>query len=100
MDTKPTVTNYIDDEEKKLIEAIENEAYQIKESFLSPTRLSELQSVARATINEERAPISLRIPKTDLSRLKAKAMREGVPYQTLINSILHKAVNTVEKVNN
>jgi hypothetical protein len=31
--------------------------------------------------------------KPDLSRLKTKAMQEGIPYQTLINSILHKTVN-------
>ena len=31
--------------------------------------------------------------KPALSRLKTKAMQEGISYQTLINSILHKAVN-------
>lgn len=96
MNTKPKITKYIDDDEKDLVTAIEKEDYQIKESFLSSTRLKELQAVARATINEERSPISLRIPKTDLSRLKARALREGVPYQTLINSILHKAVSAVD----
>ena len=38
-----------------------------------------------AKMNEERAPISLRISKTDLSRLKTRAMQEGIPYQTLIH---------------
>jgi predicted DNA binding CopG/RHH family protein len=48
---------------------------------------------ARNTLNDERVPISLRISKHNLSKLKARALREGMPYQTLINSILHKAVN-------
>ena len=89
----PKVTNYIDDDEKQLIEAIERDDYQVGRSALTSDRLQELQAGARAKMNEERAPISLRIPKTDLSRLKTRAMQEGIPYQTLINSILHKSVN-------
>lgn len=36
--------------------------------------------------------ISLRIPSHDLSKLKEKAQSEGIPYQTLIGSILHKYI--------
>ena len=36
--------------------------------------------------------ISLRISNYDLEKLKEKANNEGVPYQTLINSILHKYI--------
>jgi predicted DNA binding CopG/RHH family protein len=36
--------------------------------------------------------ISLRISNFDLEKLKEKARNEGIPYQTLINSILHKYV--------
>jgi len=36
--------------------------------------------------------ISLRISSFDLEKLKEKANIEGVPYQTLINSILHKYI--------
>lgn len=93
MSNKPKVEKYIDDEEKQLIEAIEHDDYQVGDSVLTSERLQELQVVARGKMNEERTPISLRIPKTDLSRLKTRAMQEGIPYQTLINSILHKSVN-------
>ena len=62
-------------------------------NLLTPEKLAEYQAAARATINEARVKITLRLPETDLARLKAKAMREGMPYQTLINSILHKAVS-------
>ncbi len=89
----PKVGTYLDDEEKKLIEIIEGEDYEIGKSFMTPERLEELQAAAKATINEERVKVSIRVPKTDLLRLKAQAMREGMPYQTLINSILHKAVD-------
>ncbi|MCK5152858.1 MAG: hypothetical protein KAQ93_00745 [Spirochaetales bacterium] len=36
--------------------------------------------------------ISLRIAEYDLGKLKEKAAREGIPYQTLINTVLHKYI--------
>jgi predicted DNA binding CopG/RHH family protein len=36
--------------------------------------------------------ISLRISNFDLDLLKSKAQKEGIPYQTLINAIIHKYV--------
>ena len=94
MSNKPEVEHYIDEDEKKLIETIESEDYQAEGGFLNSKRVHDLQAIARATMNEERIPISLRVPKTDLSRLKAIAMQEGLPYQTLINSILHKVASS------
>lgn len=38
-------------------------------------------------------PISLRINEQDLSLLKDKANRNGLPYQTMINVIIHRYVN-------
>jgi predicted DNA binding CopG/RHH family protein len=37
-------------------------------------------------------PISLRINEIDLERLKQKANRNGLPYQTMINVVIHKYV--------
>jgi predicted DNA binding CopG/RHH family protein len=82
---------FLDDEEREIYEAIENENH-VPNNLLSSELKSEVEAMARAKMNEERVKISLRLPQTDLDRLKAKAMREGMPYQTLINSILHKAV--------
>ncbi len=88
----PTIGKYLDDEEKELIEALESDDAQFI-SHLTPKRKAELQAIARATMNDEREKITLRISRMDLRRIKAKAMQEGMPYQTLINSILHKAVS-------
>ncbi|MBI5675680.1 MAG: antitoxin [Nitrospirae bacterium] len=41
----------------------------------------------------EKKNISLRVNSQDLDQLKLKAEKEGVPYQTLISSILHKFVS-------
>ena len=52
-----------------------------------------LREVARNTLNPKRKRISISIPETDLARLKARALEEGIPYQTLINSLIHKYVS-------
>ena len=42
-------------------------------------------------------PVSLRIPDADLEAIQLKAAKEGIPYQTLIKSVLHKfATNQLE----
>ncbi len=84
---------YIDDEERELIEAIENSDISQWESFLTPERKAELQQMARNTFASRSKKITMRINEGNLLRLKAMALREGIPYQTLINSILHKAVH-------
>ena len=89
----PTIGAYLDDEEKELIEAIEGGMFDEGKSLLTPERKIELQKMAHATMNDEREKITLRISRRDLMRIKSKAMQEGMPYQTLINSILHKAVS-------
>lgn len=93
MAKEPTIGRFLDAEEEELVRAIESDNYEFGKSILTPERKAELQQAARNTLNDERVPISLRISKHNLSKLKARALREGMPYQTLINSILHKAVN-------
>ncbi len=92
MKPEPKIGKFVDDEERELFEAIEASDAVFK-SHLTPTRKKEIMAIAKATMNVERQKITLRISRNDLSRLKSKAMQEGMPYQTLINSILHKAVS-------
>lgn len=47
------------------------------------------QEVARNTLNKTKN-INLRLTEKTLYKLKAKAIEEGVPYQTLASSVLHK----------
>ena len=51
------------------------------------------EQVARNTLDKRRKRISISMPELDLIRLKRRAAEEGMPYQTLINSILHKYVS-------
>ena len=93
MKNEPTIGKFLDREEEELFQAIESEAYVFGKSTLTPELKTELQNAARTTLNDERVQITLRVSKRNLSKLKARALREGLPYQTLINSILHKSVN-------
>lgn len=77
------------DEEQELLEAYD------KGDFV-PTpdlekRKQELQEYAKNTLDKKRN-INIRLSERDLHRLKVKAIEEGIPYQTLATSILHKAV--------
>lgn len=48
-----------------------------------------LVGAAKATLAKNRH-ISIRLPERDLLRLRARASELGIPYQTLIGSILHR----------
>ncbi len=50
------------------------------------------RAYARATIRKD-ARVNIRIAHQDLESLQRAAIEEGIPYQTLISSILHKFVN-------
>jgi predicted DNA binding CopG/RHH family protein len=50
------------------------------------------QAIAEATFKKD-ARINIRLSSKDLRALQARALREGVPYQTLIASVLHKFVD-------
>ena len=90
--SEPYVAAPLDDEERGLIDAIEAEGYTPGPSGLTPEWMEALQAAARATMAEPSTKVSIRLPRTDLARIKARALREGIPYQTLIKSILHQAV--------
>ena len=51
-----------------------------------------LQSIARATLIKD-ARINIRLSAPVLHDLQARAQEEGLPYQTLIASVLHKYVS-------
>jgi predicted DNA binding CopG/RHH family protein len=62
-----------------------------------PEKRNRVESIiARAKKNRA---ISLRITEYDLEKLKEKALNDGIPYQTLINMVLHKYITNqlVEK---
>ncbi|NTU52802.1 MAG: antitoxin [Chlorobiaceae bacterium] len=82
--------NHFDTDEKELLDSFErNEWHSVKD--LKQRKL-ELEDAARATIRKDKR-VNIRISERDLKELQKIALREGLPYQTLISSILHKFVN-------
>lgn len=61
-------------------------------SDLSPRRKKALQFVAEETFRKDKR-INIRISSRDLEGLQRRALEEGLPYQTLVSSILHKYVS-------
>ncbi len=80
---------YFDEEEKELIESIENGVNQVDSVANLEEEKARYQEIFAKNFSKRKA-ISLRILESDLFDLKSRALEEGIPYQTLINSILHK----------
>ena len=80
----------LDAEEKELLESIENGEWTSISEFESAA--DQYQTYAKATFRKDKR-INIRISERDLIKLQQKALAEGLPYQTLIASILHKYVS-------
>ncbi|HTA17108.1 MAG TPA: antitoxin [bacterium] len=80
----------LDAEEKAILAS-----YERGEWKLAPNQKEEkakLQRYARATLKKDKR-VNIRISEKDLYQLQMKALEEGMPYQTLMASVLHKFVN-------
>ena len=76
-------------EEQEILDAVENGEFKTVKNFEREKK--RFQAIARNTLNKARN-INIRLSERDLLKLKTKAIEEGIPYQTLAGSILHKAV--------
>lgn len=60
-------------------------------SVATKAELARFKAAARATAIKDRR-VNIRLSSIDLNDIQAKALEEGIPYQTLIASVLHKYV--------
>lgn len=60
-------------------------------SIATKAELAKFKAAARTTAIKDRR-VNIRLSSGDLSDIQVKALEEGVPYQTLIASVLHKYV--------
>jgi predicted DNA binding CopG/RHH family protein len=94
-------TKYLDNEEKELIESLEGDNWKPAKDIEG--RKSLLSKTATNTLTKDQR-MNIRRTKNDLDGIKSKAVEEGIPYQTLVASIIHKYVtgklreNTAETV--
>jgi predicted DNA binding CopG/RHH family protein len=81
---------YIDNEEKELMEAFENA--NNPESFKpSEEDQKKFKTAAKEFITSEKK-INIRIDPYELEKIKERAAREGLRYQTFVKSVLHKYI--------
>ena len=82
---------YIDAEEKELIESIgEIDAASLQKP--SEELIGQLKTAAREYRKKHETKMNIRIDPEELEQIKKRAAREGLKYQTLVKSVLHKYV--------
>ncbi|MDE2444556.1 MAG: BrnA antitoxin family protein [Alphaproteobacteria bacterium] len=92
MKKKPKVVldpPFYDDEERELIEDLRAGVYQTVPN--QAARMKELKAMAESTL--KRKSVTIRIQERVIDQLKSMANEEGMPYQTLISSVLHKYIS-------
>lgn len=77
-------------EEKDILETYEADEWQSVANH--KTEMLKYQQYASATFKKDKR-VNIRISTKNLEAIQQKALMEGLPYQTLISSILHKYIN-------
>lgn len=79
----------LDSEEREILEAFEGG--KLKRVKNQRRELSRHRKAAAATFAKD-SRINIRLSSKDLRALQKRALAEGMPYQTLVSSVLHKFV--------
>jgi predicted DNA binding CopG/RHH family protein len=80
----------LDDEEKDILESYERgEWVPVKNQ---KQEIKKLQQYAKNTLQKDKR-INIRMSSKDLDQVQVIATQEGIPYQTLVSSIIHKYVS-------
>lgn len=80
----------LSNEEKDILETYEADEWKSVENIKADT--AKYQEYASATFKKDKR-VNIRISTKNLEALQQKALEEGIPYQTLISSVLHKYIN-------
>ena len=74
-------------DERELLKSVESGEW--KSIAKKGAERERYREYARATFKKDRR-VNIRISSKDLAAIQKRAVMEGIPYQTLISSILHK----------
>lgn len=78
-----------DKEEQELLSSIENGEWKPVKNMKA--EIEKYAQYAKNTLKKDQR-ISIRMSKQDLSGIQGKSIEEGIPYQTLITSLIHKYI--------
>lgn len=79
----------LDDYEKEILRDYEKGKFKPLSKSQLEKEKTRLQAIAKATLDKTKN-INIRISEADLLKIKALALKKGLPYQTLISSIIHQ----------
>ena len=78
----------LDEEEQLLEAALEKGEFEESPSFKDTKKMLEAAAGHYRQLHTSK-PITLRINQLDLIKIKAKAKRNNIPYQTLLGAVVH-----------
>jgi len=87
---KKSIYEPLDDEERQLIKDIENDVFVPVPN--QKEEIKKLRLYAENYLKKDKR-ITLRVAKKDLEKIQEKAIESGIPYQTLINSLIRQYAN-------
>ena len=74
--------------EREILESYENDEWV---SVSNPSEIARYKAAAKNTFKKDKR-VNIRMSEMDLELLQERALIEGLPYQTLMSSVLHKYV--------
>jgi predicted DNA binding CopG/RHH family protein len=77
---------YLDKDEMEMAKSLETEEWI---SHLTKKEKKQYEEYARNSLTKQKR-INIRMTERDLKKIQAKAIEEGVPYQSLISMLIHK----------
>lgn len=80
-------TTTLDADEKELLDSVERGEW--KSAGAGKRERARYSRYARATFPKDRR-LNIRLSSKDLEAIQKRSLEEGLPYQTLISSLLHK----------
>jgi predicted DNA binding CopG/RHH family protein len=78
----------LNQEEKEILKSYENDEWV---SVSDPSEIAKYKAAAKNTFKKDKR-VNIRMSEIDLELLQERALIEGLPYQTLMSSVLHKYV--------
>ena len=82
------MTGKLSKEEKEILASYERGEWV---SVKTPKKVASYREAARRTFAKDKR-VNIRISGKDLEMIQERALIEGIPYQTLMSSVLHKYV--------
>ncbi len=84
----------LDEYEKDILQSVEKGEWKSRGNI--DNRIKELQSYIK---NQKKKAISIRVGENDIYELKKKALESGLPYQNIIQMLIHQFVSGKIKLN-